>query len=265
MTLPPLQGTGHSHPNYMYTHSQRVEQTNTVSCMYLFPIPTPVGCKANEPNNSMYAHTHMYTHHKCALKSCVGLRLTCTMNENWPCTGTYILTMSCKLEAQHVHKQHTCKHTCTLCGPVECVGEGLAISLGRRSHRLWILNLEAMTLEVTSASCQDWSSVLTHLCDITPSGGGAGSLGVPHHLTLIIPAGHLDPRLGVERVVPLHGVQIGTRWSRVCGDAFHSILGQVCIRVRGQPLGVGQPSLLGGRWPNFALSCCYTCVPAGKV
>ena len=77
-------------------------------------------------------------------------------------------------------------------------------------------------------------------CAHTPLGrnaqrGGAGSLGVPHHLTLIIPAGHLDPRLGVERVVPLHGVQIGTRWSRVCGHAFHSILGQVCIRVRGQP------------------------------
>ena len=192
-----------------------------------------------------------------------------------------------------------------------------------------------MTLEVTSASCQDWSSVLTHLCDVTPSGGGAGSLGVPHHLTLIIPAGHLDPRLGVERVVPLHGVQIhwrmqdlkkggvvvegdhekgrvwgrknyefstssllfhllmphfayyviggkgglqppqpppstseiGTQWSRVCGHAFHSILGQVCIHVRGQPLGVGQPSLLGGRWPNFALSlsCCYTCVLPGQV
>ena len=71
-------------------------------------------------------------------------------------------------------------------------GEEVVISLGRQSYRLWILNLEAMTLEVTSASCQDCSSVLTHLCDITPSGGGAGSLGVPHHLTLIIPAGHLD-------------------------------------------------------------------------
>ena len=38
------------------------------------------------------------------------------------------------------------------------------ISLGSRSHRLWILNLEAMTLEVTSASCHDSSSELTHLC-----------------------------------------------------------------------------------------------------
>ena len=62
------------------------------------------------------------------------------------------------------------------------------ISLGRRSHRLWILNLEAMTLDVTSASCHDWSSELTHLCGTGPAPVVAGEVAWGECLTASTPS-----------------------------------------------------------------------------
>ena len=62
------------------------------------------------------------------------------------------------------------------------------ISLG---SLLWILNLEAMTLEVTSASCHDWSSVFADLCETTPNGREGEEAGWEYLAVSVV--SHLDP------------------------------------------------------------------------